>query len=452
MEQSRAVKVVQECQVSPAEEGTTSMSLPFTFFDVLWLRSPPVDRIFFYEYQNSTSSFFDSVLPNLKHSLSLTLQHFLPLAGKITWPLDSSFPIINYVPGDAISFTVAESNYDNFNHLCSNFCEVVELHPLIPHLPTSHEQASVLALQVTLFPGSGFCIGIASHHAVMDGKSSILFLKAWAYACSKLLEESSFLTLPEHLTPFYDRSMIEDTTGIGARYVKDWLNLGGPNNRSLKVLNFGNTISNEATKGSFELTSSHIQKLKQHAQSELKINGRLSTFSVACAYVSQCLVKTEQPKTKGVAFTFSVDCRSRLDPPIPSTYFGNCIVGHRFMDETHKLLGNEGFINACEGLNEALKRLEDGVLNGALTMYTLMQFARDNRILSIGGSPRFEVYSVDFGWGRPKKVDMTLIGETAAFSLSESRNDSGGIEIGLVLNKSEMEAFSSHFFQGLKSL
>ncbi|BAU01353.1 hypothetical protein LR48_Vigan10g250000 [Vigna angularis] len=458
MAEARSVKVVEVCSVAPSEAAATTncstpTSLSLTFFDLLWLRSPPVERVFFYELPNTTISFFDTILPNLKLSLSLTLQHFLPLAGTITWPLESPHPIINYVPGNAVSFTIAESTTD-FNMLCSNTCQASLLHHLIPHLPTSDEQASVMALQVTLFPGSGFSIGIATHHAATDGKATTLFLKAWAYVCSNNFTESSFSSLPKHLTPFYDRSMINDTEGIGERCLKNWLNIGGPNNRSMKVWDLGgvNAMSAESVRGSFELTSSNIGQLKQHAKSKLGENAHVSTYLVACAYMLQCLVKAEQPKTDGVAFLFSVDCRTRMETPISSTYFGNCIMGHKVMDGTRKLLGDDGFINGVEGMNEALKKLEDGVFSEAVNMSTIMKIARDNRILTTAGSPRFEVYSIDFGWGRPMKVDMTSIGKTGAFCVSESRNENGGIEISLVLKKQEMETFVAHFNQGLQSL
>lgn len=92
------------------------------------------------------------------------------------------------------------------------------------------------------------------------------------------------------------------------------------------------------------------------------------------------------------------------------------------------------------------------MVDGAVSFSTLMQIARGDKLVTTAGSPRFEVYSIDFGWGRPKKVDMTSIGKTGAFCLSESRNDKGGIEISLVLNKQEMESFSTHFTSGLESL
>ncbi|KAE9590320.1 hypothetical protein Lal_00028073 [Lupinus albus] len=451
-----SLKLHQLHSVAPPD-ATTATTFPLTFFDILWLRLPPVERLFFYEFPNRTSltsSFFDIIVPNLKHSLSLTLQHFIPLLGNITWPLESSNPIINYIPGDAVSFTVAESISDNFNLLCSNLCEVVNRQHLIPHLNISHEKCSLLSLQLTLFPNSGFCIGITTHHAAVDGKSSTMFLKTWAYYCSKLQEQltqfpSSSSSLPENLTPFLDRSVITDPSGITEAFVDSWLNYDGPNNRSLKVWDTISAVKTEQVKGLFELTPSHIQKLKKYAQSKVKT--KVSTFSVTCAYLLSCLVKVEEPKDERVAFIFSVDCRSRLDLPILQTYFGNCVFPQLVVVETKKLVKNDGFFVALEGIIDALNKLEDGVLNEGENWMSKIQSSLSDRLFSTAGSPRFEVYGIDFGWGRPKKVDVTSIDKTGAFSLSESKNNDGGVEIGLALNKVEMKAFVALFHQQLES-
>ncbi|KAF4385566.1 hypothetical protein F8388_010122 [Cannabis sativa] len=119
-------------------------SLPLTCLDLIWLRMQPIERIFFYEFPNledpnrDTTLFFHSdIVPRLKHSLSLTLKHFLPLSGD----------------EDAVSVTVAETDAD-FHRLSgtNEFFEATEYHPLIPNLAVSREQAAILAFQVTLFP------------------------------------------------------------------------------------------------------------------------------------------------------------------------------------------------------------------------------------------------------------------------------------------------------------
>ncbi|GMP28658.1 hypothetical protein CsSME_00004118 [Camellia sinensis var. sinensis] len=119
---------------------------------VLEVRFPPVLRIFFFETSHATTTFLDTVLPKLKHSLSLTLQHYLVLAENLTWPPDSYKSIIQYVEGDdAVSLTIAQSGAD-FYHLSSySFREVKEIHHFLPQFLSSDTQAPLMTLQITLF-------------------------------------------------------------------------------------------------------------------------------------------------------------------------------------------------------------------------------------------------------------------------------------------------------------
>ncbi|KAK7271850.1 hypothetical protein RJT34_28087 [Clitoria ternatea] len=451
------LKVLQVSSIAPAGE-TSPITLPFTYFDLLWLRLPPVERLFFYPFPNPPSSFFHSILPKLKHSLSLTLQHFLPLCGSITWPSHSPFPLITYHPGNTIPFSFTESNAD-FTLLSSlSPSPVDQRQHLIPHLTISHDHASLLALQVTLFPNLGFCIGITTHHAALDGKSSTLFLKSWAFFCSHLDDDhnpSPSLSLPPRLTPFFDRSVIKDPLGLCEIYANTWLSYGGArNDRSLQVWESIKTTQGELVKGVFEFTPSQIKKLKQHAESKVgdkKV--RLSSFSVACAYLLASAVKVDRPKANRVGFLFSVDCRPRLGVANLENYFGNCVVTQAVVAKREEVLGDDGFIRGLEGISEALNEMEErGVLNGMENWMEKIQSLMEDRLFSVAGSPRFEVYEVDFGWGRPVKVDVTSIDKTGAFSLSESKNHSGGIEVGLALNKEQMEVFATVFAQGLDSL
>ncbi|XP_054808556.1 phenolic glucoside malonyltransferase 1-like [Prosopis cineraria] len=457
MAKPESMEVLEAGRVAPPGEAAASeTSLPLTFFDVLWMRFPPVERLFFYEFPHPPSSFFHSLLPKLKLSLSHSLHHFLPLAGNILWPPHSRKPSIRYVPGDGVSLTVAESNADFYLLSGSDFAEAEEIRLLVPDLPVSDEKASLMSLQITLFPNSGFSVGITTHHATADGKTSTLFMKSWAYLCSNLGESSSVSSLPENMRPSFDRSVIKDPAGIAEIFANFWLNQGGPNNRSLMLWDLKKTDQGKLIRGTFELLPSNIQKLKKSAESKLNNNKfHISTFSVTFAYVLNCLVKAEQTKHEKVMFLFSADCRSRLDPPIPSAYFGNCIGAAKAEAETKNLLGDNGFITALEAISEALKRLDnEAILSVAETWISDMEtfgLTDTYRMFSAAGSPRFQVYSNDFGLGRPKKVEIVSIDRTGAISLAESGNGNGGIEFGLVLNGTVMEAFSAIFLKGLSS-
>lgn len=175
------VKIVEVWKVQPTETLTipSPKPLPLTLYDLRFLRLPLLKRVYFF---NKSST---NVIPRLKYSLSLTLRHFLPLAGNIVWPRSSTIPFIRYLKGDGVSFSVAEPGQDfNFKVLSSSDIALqTAAFALVPDLAISAEKAAVVAVQVTIFPGEGFSIGLTLHHGVLDGRSVQMFIKSWAHIC-----------------------------------------------------------------------------------------------------------------------------------------------------------------------------------------------------------------------------------------------------------------------------
>ncbi|KAJ9550212.1 hypothetical protein OSB04_014257 [Centaurea solstitialis] len=111
--------VLEKCRISPPPNTVGKRSLPLTFLDLTWLPLHPIHQLFFFEFPHSKSHFIETVIPNLKHSLSITLQHFFPFAGNlIAFPgQNPRKPEIRHVEGDSIALTFAECSLD-FNDLC----------------------------------------------------------------------------------------------------------------------------------------------------------------------------------------------------------------------------------------------------------------------------------------------------------------------------------------------
>lgn len=121
--------------------------------------------------------------------------------------------------------------------------------------------------------------------------------------------------------------------------------------------------------------------------------------------------------------------------------------------ETKVLLGEDGLTVAINAICEAVKSLDDGVLSGAENwIKPLYSVGGDEKVLSVAGSPCFEVYETDFGWGRPNKVEVVSIEGTGAMSMSESKDGAGGVDVGLVLEKNSMQVFATLFAEGLANL
>lgn len=200
------MKIVEICRVAPLLSPSAPKFLPLTIFDIILLQSPPISRLYFYHNSISTNN---NVLLNLKHSLSLILTHYLPLAGNLICPQHSHKPIIQFLQGDTVSLTVAESSSNlDFHHLSGGgFRLEANYRRLVPELPVSDDRVAAMALQLTLFPNKGFSIGITTHHAVVDGKTSTSFFKSWAHVCKNNLN----LTQPSSI-PFYERTTIINST------------------------------------------------------------------------------------------------------------------------------------------------------------------------------------------------------------------------------------------------
>ncbi|XP_057491409.1 phenolic glucoside malonyltransferase 1-like [Actinidia eriantha] len=452
MAQPNPVKVLEVCRVAPpplSPDSTTPKSLPLTFFDMLLLKFPPTQRLYFYETSHPTTTFLEVVVPKLKHSLSLTLQHYIPLAGNVTWAPDYSKLIIEYVEGDTVSLTIAESDVD-FYGLCSdNFREAQNFNHFLPCLVGLETRVPVLALQVTLFPNVGFSIGYAVHHGVLDGKATTMFMHSWAFICT----HGEYSTLTPELTPLYDRTLIVDPSDLEITYSNFWLGRDGTDKKSLALRD--RKAPPDAMLGTFLLTQEDIENIKTWVwfwwkKKQLqKPSFHLSSFAITTAYTWVCLVKARQIKTEKVYLGISVDCRGRLKPPIPPNYFGNCITSLIVDADSDELTGENGVTIAAKAIGEAIQGLKDGVLerNGDLiSRYTAIP---PGRLFNIVGSHRFEFYKTDFGWGRPRKVETTSIDKIGALSLSDSRDGSSWVEIGIVLNKHESETFVSMFASGL---
>ncbi|KAK8612724.1 hypothetical protein V6N13_092835 [Hibiscus sabdariffa] len=455
------MKILESTRVTPSPNSpiaSAQFSLPLTFSDVFWFKFPPVERLFFYRLNDLTLSRFNSeILPKLQQSLSLTLLHFLPLAGNLKWPSNSPKPIISYTSSDGVPLTVAQSDAD-FDLLSGNgVYEAVELHPLTPVLITSDDSASTIALQITLFPNTGFCVGIAAHHAVLDGKTTTMFIKSWAYICKQGNPENS--SLPPELTPVLDRSVLRDPGGVDMLYLKTWFDSMGSvsdtDKKSLKILpSKGEAAS--LVRATVEITREDLKKLRERVLSKLPDTGKdlhLSTFVLTYAYIATCIVRSRGGNgDRDVAIGFTIDCRPLLNPRVPENYFGNCNTITGEFTKARDFLDGNGFLFGVQKVSDLVKQVkEKGVLEGIETKLSLLlnpgggYAAKSLQVITVAGSPGFGVYSSDFGWGKPVKVVIVSVDKNEAVSLAESRDGTRGVEIGLALKKHEMEKFSSLF-------
>ncbi|GKC06652.1 malonyl-coenzyme A:anthocyanin 3-O-glucoside-6''-O-malonyltransferase-like protein [Tanacetum coccineum] len=440
--------VLEQSHVSPPPATVSDRSLPLTYFDFLWLREPPVHNVFFYEFPLTKTQFVETIVPSLKQSLSITLQHFFPFVGKLVL-FPPKKPEIRYVEGDSVKVTFAECNLD-FDDLTGNHprdCD--KFYDLIPQLgqpvkTSDNIKIPVFAVQVTFFPNRGFSIGLTNHHTLGDASTRFIFLKAWT-SIAKSGNDESFLT--NGTLPLYDR--LAENTKLGESYLKFAAKYDTiTENYALKTLS-GPTDEVRAT---FVLTRNVLNQLKKSVLTELPTIAYASSFTVACAYVWNCLATASHDGRQ--MFGFSIDCRGRINPPVPVNYFGNCLSGCFVMEKTTMLTGKEGFVNAAKLLGEALHKTLTNKNGPMLDLDSVSEFFADgmpSTMIGVAGTPKLKSYDIDFGWGKPKKVETISLDFNGSISMNACKESSDDLEIGVVLPANEMDIFVRTFQDGLQS-
>ncbi|KAK7401990.1 hypothetical protein VNO78_13909 [Psophocarpus tetragonolobus] len=462
MEAARAQNLVEKFKVAPTSVPVrTNSSLPLTFLDLPIAGPIYVKRQFFYKYPYSTEHFCETTLSTLKHSLSLTLQHFFPLAGNLLCPPPPHKPFIRSTHHDSITLTISESQAD-FSHLSSNHPRSLkEFHHLVPELPfsTMHDDTFIfplVALQATVFPNCGLCIAITYCH-VMDGKCCSHFMKSWSSIC-----RSSGLdfTLLEKSLPCFDREVLKDPRGLEAIFLRDYFQERSTWKDKLIGLTFEPAAGEEFVKATIVFGKDDIHGLKRLALTQWKRNDQfnspqyLSKFVVVCAFIWASLVKTrcrnhEEENVKEEYFRFAADCRDRLGYPIPETYFGNCLTLCCAVIKRNDLKGEAGFVNAVKVIERAVTDMKSELFKDAETWReSFKKMSVLGNMLLVTGSPNFTVYETDFGFGRPTKVEM--VHSFKCMSLAESGDEEGGLEVGLVCTSTEFDYLISVIEQELK--
>jgi hypothetical protein len=265
------------------------------------------------------------------------------------------------------------------------------------------------------------------------------------------MNEYSPTLLPE-LEPLFNREIMKDPK------LKMLPNEKG-NEKSLEILPFEPKLK-DYVRATFELKHEDLDKIKQRVLSTWEISDKreskpqnLSSFVLTCAYSLVCIAKAihkvENDKEK-FAFAFGVDCRARLEPPLPNNYFGNCVSGQFIDTQPLDFIKEDGVFLVAKSIYERINTInEKGALerdiNNVCDKFSCL--SREGfEVMGVAGSNRFCVYEIDFGWGRPEKVEIVSIDRGLTIGLAK-RND--GIEIGVVLNKHVMDHFSTLFLEGL---
>ncbi|XP_066309425.1 LOW QUALITY PROTEIN: malonyl-CoA:anthocyanidin 5-O-glucoside-6''-O-malonyltransferase-like [Miscanthus floridulus] len=434
---------VHDTTLVPPSPSPPETSLPLTYFDIFWLHSPPVERLLFYRLAPDAD--VATIISNLRGSLHQAVRAFYPLAGRIRLtPGTSDRYELHDQPGDAVTFTVAE--YDDADADIDGLTtdeprEVAKIATLVPQLP---EGGRLFALQATLLSARrGLAIGVTVHHAACDGSGSTHFLHTWAAACS------GAETPPP--PPVIDRSLLPDPRGLYDVFFQ-----GAPSTDEMELVK----MSADQLIATFVLSKDDLKRVKDVVADEsarLRVAPpRCSSLVATFGFVWSCYQRAKDKESISGAgagpmpcLAFAVDHRSRVKPPLPDKYFGNCVGPAFALAPQGELaaVGAVGLFSACAAVASSIDEAVRDIGTSAMDVWIdrLKEAGATGTPLSVAGSPRFRVYDLDFGFGRPAKVDIVSVARTGALAMAESRSSTGGMEVGVSLQPAGMERYRKCF-------
>ncbi|KAK1256578.1 Phenolic glucoside malonyltransferase 2 [Acorus gramineus] len=413
--------------------------IELSFLDAFWVQIRPIQRLLFYR----THSPFPSIVRSLISSLSLTLHTFRPFSATLSLSPDSRDLVIDCTGDGGVDFVVAESDEDLERLVADHAAQYnwEAYRRLAPELDAGRLPAPVLAVKVTGFRG-GFAVGVSLHHVAADGHSLSRFMKFWAETC----RSGEVKVIKEEIT--FDRTVVKHPrkSDICRRY----LDTLAPSRPYMPISAAHNSA--HLARRTFIATTKIIESLKTAATTTHRGESAVeteppTTFVAIVAHAWICVVRAKETEHESTLH-FRADCRSRVDPPISYGYCGNCVKVCVVKSRVADLLDEGGLAHACGAIQEAIDDAGRDPLKGCEDWAQYAVRALPGGVVNFVGSHKFGFYKVDFGWGRPGRVEFVSMHYDGTVVLHDTRDDEGGVQLSLALPPHQMEAFATFFVRG----
>uniref|UniRef100_A0A803LTZ4 HXXXD-type acyl-transferase family protein n=1 Tax=Chenopodium quinoa TaxID=63459 RepID=A0A803LTZ4_CHEQI len=397
---SATVKHVSECFIKPKYEVQEAKQ-PYYLapMDLAMLNFHYIQKGLLFikpSHINDQEFSADKLLQSLKESLSLTLVHFYPLAGKLATRISKNrhecLVFVDCKKGPGAKFI-----YATLDMTISDILSPVDVPPVVQSL-FDHDRAinhdghkrPLLSIQVTELK-DGVFIGCSMNHVVVDGTSYWHFWKIWSEIHRANGKQLLVSRLPNHKRWFPD--------GYGPVIPLPFTH---PKEFSLSALVWRSTVR------------------------------------------ANCL-----PEDQITNCRFAANNRQRLDPPLPPEYVGNCVTALITTTTAGELLGhNLGW--AASLLHQSVVNHSDKTVHKFIIGWLQSPFVYqpgkmfEPYSVMMGSSPRFDMYGNEFGLGKAVAVRSgyanKYVGKVTAYPGYEG---GGSVDLEICLPPKSMSALES---------
>lgn len=443
------VSINRSYTVIPSETTPTS-TLSLSLCDQIKLPNHG-SQLYLYTSNNNTTR--NPSIHILITSLSKTLTHYYPLAGRLAFTQGGHLKLLCNSKGALLLEATSILAFENTPQ--QNLVPTIDYDVPIEDIP-------LLIAQFTKFPCGSITLGVLLCRALLDGSSAANFMNSWA----KLARGEK---LDSSLIPFHDRTVLDSRRNFHIPSRFQHLEFFPP---PLWEGNFAKVTTKPLyTTAIFKLTKIQVEKLKNKANNNNnKVRRSFTSFEVISGHIWRCVCKVRYVKGNGdqpTRLTTLVNCRNRLNPPLPRTYFGNAtfptVTQTCSFDD---VMNNPTTRYAVGKVREAIERVNDEYVRSALDYVanqkdlnllrdTFYNFGKRNG--QLGGNPNlyvvgwtnFPFYETDFGWGKPDcMVPGNINSDGKAFLIDAANGD--GFIVAICLQDSHLDALKKLFYEDIE--
>ncbi|KAJ8770591.1 hypothetical protein K2173_018082 [Erythroxylum novogranatense] len=375
----------------------------------------------FFYHSNADLNDHDEILStfskrshSLQKSLSETLVHYYPLAGRLK---DDETTIDCNDEGAYFVEACTDCQL-------STFLAKPEIHVLKNLTPSNFDTSNIpsgcmLVIQLTLFSCGGIAVSVGPSHKLADASSVCTFVQSWV---SMTTQEGGRLVSPE---PMFLESSFSPTT--------DTLSLPRP----------FTTVGESLVTKRIVFPASKVAKLQGSI-----ISGQqyLTVIDLVLSLILRCAISSARSLSKSSSGPYvlfhTVNMRKKLRPPLTENTIGNIIWFIKIEIEEDQQALNELAGNIRESLNK--------LYSIAGSNSSLKENNKERPVVNIKGPPyfctsicRFPIYETDFGWGKPAWATVIPFLEHKNSIVLQKTKEGNGIEAWICLEKKEMAQFEN---------
>ncbi|KAL9238281.1 hypothetical protein vseg_012726 [Gypsophila vaccaria] len=436
------MEVIWECFVKPKHEVEASK-------ERIYLNSIPITMLSIHPIQNgllftlnhpNISTLVSDFLRKLQNALSIVLVHFYPLAGRLATEtfVDEHACVVfidcNKGSGAKLTHVVAPnvtiSDITSPVHVPSIVRKFFDLGEEFVNYD-SHTRP-LLSIQVTELV-DGVFLGFTMNHSVVDGSSFIHFVSMLSEViCS-------------------DNTRRESPTNSGVPVYEPTQPIKLPYLGLEKIMIFRETDSLKDRV--FHFSSKSLAMLKAKANQECATQ-KVSSFQSLASLIWRSITRARNISAeKETSCCLVINCRPRLDPPMSDHYFGDYIAQAKAVCKVSDLLGQDlGW--AATRLNDSVKAQNDKAIRGlwswvaeAISIPGVLSSKKDNHgsdEVVIGGSARFDMYRLEFGFGKAMAVLTGFANKTdGKVNARQGCEESASVELEISLLEEHMAALEA---------